>query len=120
MLTDTDMKNPALWSGVLGRRGNRFRVWSLLGVGLALAVAALAGGGGGAREGDRSGVEAVEVDGPGAVSGRAATGGGLAPATYFAPASAPNGATAVVPDTVDGEVIWPDPWDEIIAPAPGF
>lgn len=38
----------------------------------------------------------------------------LAPATSSAPAAAPETTPeAVVPDTINGELVWPDPWDQI-------
>ncbi|MGK0451018.1 MAG: hypothetical protein ACJAXE_001682 [Neolewinella sp.] len=38
----------------------------------------------------------------------------LAPATSIAPAAAPEKSPeAVVPDTINGELVWPDPWDRI-------
>jgi hypothetical protein len=42
----------------------------------------------------------------------------IAPPTSIAPAAAPSpltpkGGTPVIPDTVDGKLVWPDPWDQI-------
>ena len=38
----------------------------------------------------------------------------LAPSTSIAPAAAPiMPPEAVVPDTINGELVWPDPWDQI-------
>jgi len=38
----------------------------------------------------------------------------LAPSTILAPAAAPEKSPeAVVPDTINGELVWPDPWDRI-------
>lgn len=38
----------------------------------------------------------------------------LAPLSPPAPAAAPQKpAESVVPDTINGELVWPDPWDEI-------
>jgi len=40
--------------------------------------------------------------------------GDLAPATSSAPAAAPETTPeAVVPDTINGELVWPDLWDKI-------
>lgn len=41
-----------------------------------------------------------------------------APLPSMAPASAPSpltpkGGMLVVPDTINGELVWPDPWDQI-------
>lgn len=46
----------------------------------------------------------------------------IAPSTHIAPAAAPKETPAkllekVVPDTVNGELVWPDPWDQIVEPA---
>jgi hypothetical protein len=42
----------------------------------------------------------------------------LAPPTFFAPASAPKvSAEKIVPDTMTGELVWPDPWDKITEPS---
>jgi len=42
----------------------------------------------------------------------------LAPATSSAPAAAPETSPAVVvPDTINGELVWPDPWDQITKPS---
>jgi|GEM_PF-5275690 hypothetical protein len=37
-----------------------------------------------------------------------------APPPSTAPAAAPqNQLEPVIPDTIDGELVWPDPWDQI-------
>ena len=48
----------------------------------------------------------------------------IAPPTSPAPAAAPVSVPSVpdeegemvVPDTINGELVWPDPWDQIIPP----
>lgn len=77
--------------------------WSIIGLIIALTVAFV-------TSDHRSvvyGVPAVESSGTG-VSGI------LASPPYIAPASAPEKtAKAVVPDTINGVLVWPDPWDQI-------
>jgi hypothetical protein len=88
--------------------------WSAIGLFIALAVAFVA-----------SDHRFVVYGVPAAESAVSEVTGIHAPATSFAPAfrlrsvttSAPGSLTPrgieVVPDTINGELVWPDPWDKI-------
>jgi len=74
--------------------------WSLLGLIIALFVAFVSS--------DR---RSVVYGVPAAESGVSKD---LAPATLLTPAAAPQTPPeAVAPDTINGELVWPDPWDQI-------
>jgi hypothetical protein len=80
--------------------------WSVIGLFIALAVAFVA-----------SDHRFVVYGVPAAESAVSEVTGIHAPATSFAPASAPGSLTPrgieVVPDMINGELVWPDPWDKI-------
>lgn len=74
--------------------------WSLVGLIIALLVAFIS-----------SDYRSVVYGVPAAESGVSKD---LAPATSIAPAAAPiKPPQALVPDTINGELVWPDPWDQI-------
>jgi hypothetical protein len=80
--------------------------WSVLGLFIALVVAFIT-----------SDHRTVVYGGTGAVSGVSTVSEVPAP-TSSAPASAPSpltpkGGIKMVPDTINGELVWPDPWDKI-------
>jgi hypothetical protein len=74
--------------------------WSIIGLIIALFVAFISSD-------PRSVVYGVPAAG-------SAASGDLALPTSTAPASAPiKPPEAVAPDTINGELVWPDPWDRI-------
>ncbi|MEL7160501.1 MAG: hypothetical protein AAFN92_07070 [Bacteroidota bacterium] len=89
-------------------RGSYYR-WSIIGLGIALFVALISSD----HRFSDYGIRAAEL-GASEV---------IAPSTILAPAAAPRKleqveTEMVVPDTVNGELVWPDPWDEIVSDRP--
>jgi hypothetical protein len=81
--------------------------WSIIGVFLALLIAF-------ATSDHRSVVYGV----PAAESSVTEVSGVPAPLPFPAPASAPKvSVKQTVPDTVNGVLLWPDPWDQISEPS---
>lgn len=77
--------------------------WSVIGLIVALTIAFVSSD-------HRSVVYGV----PGVGSVDEVTVAAPASSTYSAPATAPEKVPeAVIPDTVNGVLIWPDPWDQI-------
>jgi hypothetical protein len=77
--------------------------WSIIGLTIALFVAFI-------TSDNRSVVYGV----PAAESSLTGVSGVPAPLPSIAPASAPKvSAKPMVPDTINGELVWPDPWDKI-------
>ena len=77
--------------------------WSLVGLIIALFAAFIS-----------SDYRSVVYGMPEAESVASEESGILAPSTSTAPAAAPQTSPeAVVPDTINGELVWPDPWDQI-------